>query len=170
MKRKLQFYIIQILVLFLAIGFYSFKHPFYLSVVDLKYNNKEQLMQGSIKVFVNDFEDALTKLKGKRVDLIHPSDKKYTEKLISDYLLKRFYIQLEKKQLNYTIIGYEIEQEATWVYIETETCANPKKIEIENSILYDFLKGQANIIHIEVNGETKSSKVNCPDKNVIFEF
>ena len=62
MKRKLQFYIIPILVLFPAIGFYSFKHPFYLSVVDLKYNNKEQLMQGSIKVFVNDFEDALTKL------------------------------------------------------------------------------------------------------------
>lgn len=170
MKRKLQFILLILVTLFCSILFVAFKHPFYLSVSDLKYNNKEQLIQGSIKIFVNDFEDALTKLNGKRVDLIHPSDKKYIEKLISDYLLKRFSIKLEKKLVNFTVIGYEILQEATWVYIESEVCTKPKKLEIENSILYDFLKGQANIVHIEVNGETKSSKVNCPDKNVMFEF
>jgi len=39
----------------------AFKHPFYLGVIDLKYNSTEKSIQGSIKLFTNDFENALKK-------------------------------------------------------------------------------------------------------------
>ena len=157
-----------IFVLIIFLG--SFKHPLYLSVTDLKYNPKEQAIQGSVKLFINDAEDALKKLNDRSVDLVNPKDTLKTNKILSDYLKKRLVIKVNNEIKNYELIGFEKEQEAIWLYIEAKKCASPKKIEIENSLLYDFLKDQMNIVHMEVNGDKKSSKVNCPEKRIVLEF
>jgi len=146
------------------------KHPFYLSVTDLKYNEREATLQGSVKIFVNDLEDALTKINKKPVDLIHPKDAAATNKMLFGYLETHLEISLNSKKYEYYFIGFEREQEAVWLYIEIKKCPLPKKVEIKNSILYDFLKEQSNIVHMEVRGEKKSSKVNCPEKVMSFGF
>jgi len=158
--------------LFLLIVFFvcAFKHPFYLSVCDLKYNAREQALQGSVKLFTNDLEEALKKLENKPIDLIHPKDTLATKKILFSYLQKRLNFKINGKPLNYTILGFEQEQEAIWIYVEIPKCPVPKRVEIENSLLYDFISGQSNIVHLEVGSRQKSLKLDCPEKILNFEF
>lgn len=160
----------RILIFGLIILFTAFKHPFYLSVTELKYNEKEKALQGSVKLFTNDLEDALKKIHQQTVDLINPKDTLHTKKLLAAYLKKRLSIQVNGEPKSYDLIGFEREQDAIWLYIELKNCPAPKKIDIENSLLYDFIKEQMNIVHFEVGGEKKSLKVNYPEKMLSFNF
>jgi len=160
----------KIFMLGVLVFLFSFKHPFYLGVVDLKYNAKEKALQGSVKLFTNDLEGALKKINKQTIDLINPKDKEKTKKRLEDYLKKHLGLKVNNAQVSYECLGFEHQDEAIWIYIELPDCASPKKIEIENSLLYDYISGQSNIVHIEVNSERKSFKVNNPDRLMVFEF
>lgn len=160
----------KIFILCLIIFCTASKHPFYLSVTDLKYNEKEKVLQGSVKMFTNDLEDALKKIYRQPVDLINTKDTVGTRKLLIDYLKKRLSIQVNGSIKNYELIGFEREQEAVWLYIEAKNCPPPKKIGFENTLLYDFLKEQMNIVHLEVGEQKKSLKVNYPEKQMAFDL
>jgi hypothetical protein len=148
----------------------AFKHPFYLSVTDLKYNAQDEALQGSVKLFVNDLEAALKKINKQTVDLIHVKDTVQIKKLLRNYLLKNLSLKINGLPKAFDFIGFEREQEAIWMYIEFKKCQRPKKIELENSLLFDDIMQQTNIVHIEVCDERKSLKSNYPDKQFLFEF
>lgn len=162
MKKILLFALISLLV--------SFKHPFYLSVTNLKYNVKDKALQGSVKLFTNDLEDALKRTEHRTVDLIHPEDTLKTQQLLEGYLKKRLSLSLNNEQKNFQVLGFEREQEAIWIYIEFKGCNLPETIRLENSLLYDFIENQSNIMHFEVKGERKSYKLNNPDRLAVFNF
>jgi hypothetical protein len=149
---------------------FSFKHPFYLSVTDLKYNAKEKVMQGSLKIFVNDFENALSKIEHKKVDLLHPNDSLVLIQQIERYVVNHIKLKINDKPIDYKILGFEKEEEAIWLYLESKECALPKKVQIENTLLYETIKEQMNIVQIEVNANKKSLKQNNPQKDFTFEF
>lgn len=154
----------------LIFTWFSMAHPFYLSVCDLKYNSTSKKLEGTVKVFCNDLEEALKRLEQKPVDLIHSNNKSETLKLLNTYLKNRLKLEEKDKLIPYELLGYEIEEESLWMYIESQTCSPPKSLNIENSILYDFLKEQMNIINLEIAGVKKSWKLNYPEKQVLFEF
>jgi hypothetical protein len=149
---------------------FSFAHPFYLSVTELKYNSAEQSLQGSVKIFTNDLEAALKKRLNCPVDLINPKDTAETKKILERYLLEHLEIKIDQNAVHYEIIGFEQEQEASWIYIEAKNLNPPKNILIFNSILYDHLRSQSNIVHFDLNGNRQSSKVNYPEKEIQLKF
>lgn len=160
----------KVLILATFIFLCGFKHPFYLGVTDLKFNVKEKALQGSVKLFINDLEGALKKANNKTIDLINVKNKEEITFILSDYLKKHFALKVNGKACAYKLIGFEKEEEALWMYVEFEKSDIPKKVEIENTLLYDHLKEQMNITHIEVNNTKKSLKTNNPEKTLQFEF
>jgi hypothetical protein len=74
------------------------------------------------------------------------------------------------KDRPFDLIGFEREEEALWIYVEFKKCELPKKVELQNTILFEHLSDQTNIVHISVNSIKKSLKATCPDKNFVFEF
>lgn len=157
-------YFLGLLILF------GFKHPFYLSVTELKYNNRQMVFEGSVKLFSNDLETALQKLNGKKVDVINSKNTSEINSLLSEYLHKRLVIKSESNLIEYKLIGYEREQEAIWVYFESKKCVKPKYLTIENGLLYDFIKDQMNIIHVEIGDRKSSLKATNPEKIFKFDF
>jgi hypothetical protein len=151
---------------------FTLLHPFHLSVSDLKYNTKAKSIEASIKININDFEQALQKIYDRKVDLInsHGQEKEEINKLIVDYLQKRFHLKCNSIEMKFDLLGYEREEEGVWIYLEFKNAAVPRVIEIENSILYDNINTQENVVHFELNGKKKSLKVAYPEKNVHFEF
>jgi hypothetical protein len=158
------------LFILLAFGFHSLKHPFYISVVDIKHDAKQQSLNISVKLFTNDIEEALKKTTSKSIDLLNPKNKAEMETELMTYIKKRLSISLNNKATNIDFIGYEKEEDAIWAYLEIKKVGLPKNIKIDTKLLYDFLPQQSNIIHAEVNGVKKSSKVNNPDSKVEFNF
>lgn len=163
---------VQVLFLriFAAVTFLLFTgaHPFYLSVTDMKYNAKNKSVEISCKLFTNDLETALKKLNNKTIDLIHPKNKEETDKLLFDYINKRLSINLNGKLRDLKYIGFEKEDDVIWVFMEIEKCEAPKQVIVNTSLLYDFLKEQINIVHLEVNGNKQSTRVVNPDKEIKF--
>lgn len=121
-------------------------------------------------MFTNDLEGALKKTSGKSVDILNPKDKKDVEAILFDYIKKRLVIKINNKIINYTMIGYEKEEDAIWTYLELKKAELPKQISVDNKLLYDFLKEQTNIVNVEVNGIKKSYKVLNPEGKMDFEF
>jgi hypothetical protein len=158
-------------ILFFCLAFACFSfHPFYLSVTDLNYNAPEKALQGTVKIFVNDFEGALKKFSGKPVDLIHPKDSMQTRKLIGTYLSKKLSVTVNGTPKTVEVIGFEHESENIWVYIEVPGCGNPRTIGVENTLLFEYLKEQINIVQLEINGHRKSSRLVNPQSHADFTF
>ncbi len=145
-------------------------HPFYLSVTNMKYNDKSRSMEISCKMFTNDLEDALKKITNKSVDILNPKNKPEVENILFEYITKRLSVNLNGKIKTLKFIGYEKEDEVIWTYMEIEKCEKPKQLIIQNSLLYDFLKEQINLVQIEAGDFKKSSKVGNPEKELKFEI
>lgn len=134
----------------------------------MKYNEQHKSVEIACKMFTNDLEDALKRTTKKSIDLIHSKNKKETEKVIFDYINKRLSIIVNGKTRVLKYIGYEQEDDVIWTYMEIEKCELPKQVTVENSLLYDFLKEQINLVSFELKGNKKSSKVTNPDKEIKF--
>lgn len=148
----------------------SMAHPFYLGVCEFKYNQPRKELQGSVKLFTNDLEDALKKLNKKPVDLLNIKDTVMVSKLLEEYLRKRLQLKVNGTVISYRFLGFEKEEEATWMYIEALNCPPPKKVEINCSLLYDFIKEQMLIFHVEAGSDKKSHKLTNPERLVTLDF
>jgi hypothetical protein len=158
----------------LFIGFLAFAlsafHPFYLGVTHFKLNANTKILETSVKLFTNDLETALKKFDGKPVDLINGSNKEELNKLINNYLLQHLSIKINGKAANFNYVGYEIEKDVTWIYIEYKKVKALKTLDIENSLLYDSFDKQTNIVRLETAAGEQNSKISFPEKTVKFSL
>ncbi len=158
------------LILLLVSSFYHLKHPYYISVVDIKHNAQQKSLQISTRFFTNDIEDALDKLNHKKIDVLNPKNKAEIDSIIFKYIKQRFSISVNSKPQFLQFVGYEREDESIWAYLEIKKITAPKTLLINTKLLYDYLPSQVNIVHAEVNGNKKSSKVTNPDSKIEFSF
>ena len=79
-------------------------------------------------------------------------------------------ISINAKVQSIQFIGYEKEDESIWAYLEIKKVPTPKTLSVNTKLLYDYQTSQVNIVHAEVNGIKKSSKVTNPDSKVDFSF
>ena len=148
----------------------NLNHPFYVSVTEINHNAGDKNLEISCKIFTDDFETALTRVSGAKVDLFNPKDKAAVEKQIAAYLKKHLVIKLDGKPVNLEFVGFERENEAVWSYLQVSNTAAPKRMEINNDLLYDAFDQQINLMHISVGGNRKSTKLNYPDASASFQF
>ena len=86
-----------ILLLFIS-SFQKVKHPFFVSVIDINYKQKERALQLSVKLFTNDLEDALRKTSKKKIDILNPINKVETDSILFNYIIKRLNITINSKK------------------------------------------------------------------------
>ena len=113
-------------------------------------------------------EDALKKTSKKNIDLLNPKNKTEVENILFEYITKRLAVNLNGKVQKLKFIGYEKEDDVIWTYMEIEKCEKPNQINISNSLLYDFLKEQINLVQVEVGTYKQSSKVTNPEREMKF--
>jgi hypothetical protein len=146
-------------------------HPYYVSVTEIKYVKDDESLQISCKTFTNDLEHTLRKLhNNQKIDLLHPKNKEEMDKILSAYVSSHLKITVNGKAQTLTFIGYEKEEESVWIYLEAKNTEEPRKMHIEDSILYEYLPQQINMVHTESGEKKQSSKVTNPDKAMDFSF
>ena len=145
-------------------------HPLYISVTEINYNAKDKTLELACKIFTNDFEKALEKSFNTHVDLSLPSSKPAAEKEISNYIPKHLKLVADGKPAELQFVGSEKETDATWCYFQANNVSPVKKLEVDNSILYELFDSEINIMHVSVNGNRKSIKISNPETKAVFEF
>ena len=131
-------------------------HPFYISLTEIKYNPKEKSLEISQKIFRDDLESALAEQYKSKINFLAPGNKAELEKKVKNYILQNneIYINGEKMMLNY--LGYELEDEAIWFYLEALKVPVPKTADIRSSILLKNFDSQQNVINFYLGKNPKS--------------
>ncbi|HMH34787.1 MAG TPA: DUF6702 family protein, partial [Puia sp.] len=124
----------------------------------------------SCKIFTNDFESALERYSGTKIDLSDPKGKSHSDQVVTAYIVKHLQITLDNHPAEFQFVGSENEAEGTWNYFQVVKLEPFKKIGITNSLLYESFGSEINLIHITVNGVRKSTKLSNPETNASFEF
>ncbi len=141
-----------------------FVHPFYISMTDLNYNAKSKSMEVSVRIFTDDFEKTLRKNCNCKIDLIAKENNAVMKPLIDQYIQKHLQINANGHILALKFKGYQREEESTWNYFEAEKVTSPKKINITNTLLYDYKEEQINMLHVNVKGKERTEKLEWPEK------
>ena len=145
-------------------------HPFHVSVIEINHNAADKTLEISCKIFTDDFEKTLAKNYNTKVDLINPPDKNAMDTLVKKYLYSHLSIKANGKPVIFNYIGFENDKEAAYGYIEVSNVPSVSKIDIGTNIMYDMFEDQVNIMHVIVNGERKSTKLNFPATEATLIF
>ncbi|MDA0314140.1 MAG: hypothetical protein O2829_04840 [Bacteroidetes bacterium] len=138
-------------------AYLSFAHPFYISLTELRYNPTSKKMEVAQKIFWDDLEVALSKKAGSKVDFLNPKDKAKLETQVKPYLLGHTQVWVNGKLVPLTYVGYEVEEDAAWFYLESTATPIPKTVEVQNTLLIQEFDGQQNIVHVYVNSKSPKS-------------
>lgn len=122
-------------------------HAFHTSLTEIQYNPKEKSLEISIRMFTDDLETALTKANnGQKVMIGGKNDN--SDAILSKYVQQHFMIVTPQKQKKaMSILGKEMEGDATWVYVEIPNSPDFKGNIIYNSIMQELFDDQTNIVN-----------------------
>lgn len=139
-------------------------HPYHVGSVEINYNSKTKTFEISAKFFLDDLENSLNAKYNKTLHFGEEKSKAGLDQALENYFAEYFKLKSNNKFLKINYLGFEEDKESVNVYLESEATEMPKKVETAVSLLYSFFDDQMNIVHIIVNGERKSSKLNYPDR------
>jgi hypothetical protein len=152
----------------MSLSFVETAHPFYLSSTEIKVDTKKKKAEISCKIFVDDLQQTLAQLNHKKVDLASKDVANKT--MLESYLKAHLLLSLGNQKIVFNCIGYEIEEEAVWCYLEGTFKQSSGDLMIENSILCNELSGQTNLLHVSVDGAPSlSHKLICPEQSWVFK-
>ena len=146
-------------------------HPIHISTVEIEHNIAEKSLEITCKIFWDDFETILTKgNNNKRVDLVNEKNLAGNNKLVSTYISNHLNLVIDGKPITLNFVGFEKEEAVIFSYFEAVNINSVKKIAITNNLMYDMFDDQVEIIHVIVNGNRKSTKLEYPAKQAEFSF
>lgn len=145
-------------------------HPFYVSVTEINHNAAEKSIEISAKIFIDDMENTLKQQFRTVVDLSKPEQEKRSGEFIDKYVQQHLQLKADGRVVPLKYVGFEKDSESVFCYFEGTGVASVKKLEVVNSLLYDFTEDQINIMHVIVGGKRQSTKLNFPARNAAFQY
>ncbi len=146
------------------------RHPFYVSVTEVRENAKEKILEVTARIFTDDFEKELRDKFNTHVDLLNDADRPAMAKLVNTYIDAHLQISVDGKPCKLQYIGFEKDEEAVNCYFQVNDIVIDKTISVNNNILFDYKPEQINILHITVRGIRKSTQLINPDSKASFNF
>lgn len=143
------------------------RHPFFVSVTEIRLNSTQRSAEMSCRMFTDDLQEALYKLYGAKQELQQHDSR--ADALLQRYIGERIKCTVNGKVSAFRWVGYEIVEESVWCYFEADNCETTGLVEVENRLLYDFIKGQTNLVHCYRGAERQSAKLVCPESTCYFK-
>ena len=140
-------------------------HPLRLSLCEIEYASKKQLLTINLKLFLTDVNEALVfDPYSKELAFCQPNESEKANQLLLEYLDEFFQVKANKELVNLKIkhkkLSGEGDNTALWVYFEIRQSTPLKTLEVKNAVFTDLFFDQNNIVYVHVNGESKSMMLN----------
>ena len=143
-------------IFMIFLGWKVFFHPFYISLTEIRYNQNQKSLEIAQKIFWDDLEVALAGIYETKVDFLNPSNREALEDMAKSYLLEKNEIMVNGQKINFDYLGFEIEEEAVWFYMEALKVPLPQIVQIRNEVLIEQFEGQQNIVNFYKDQKPKS--------------
>ena len=156
---------------FFSLSWWLLLHPFFVSVAEINHNAAEKSLEISVRVFTDDFENALVaKFPGKKIDLYKAGENITTDSLMARYLREKLSIKVNGLDVKSAYIGHQLENESVWCFLEVPNVPIVKTLVVHDRMLYEYKKEQINMIHVKAGGKQQSYKLDNPAFEASFTF
>ncbi|MCK0131200.1 hypothetical protein MWU59_06740 [Flavobacteriaceae bacterium F08102] len=148
-----------ILLLFLVlIPIFGFKaHKFYISLINVEHSTKENTIQISMRIFIDDLQQVLQKNYDQTYELATSDEPvKKVNKDIDKYAHKHFNIAINGKDSHFNYLGKEYEHDVVYLYFEVDNIKTVSEVKITDTMLIDQFPDQKNIIKLDINNIKKT--------------
>jgi hypothetical protein len=147
-----------IILLLVPLFAFSATHKFYVSVTNVVYSKKDDALQITSRIFIDDIEAVFNE----RYDIEYKlaDEKEVDESLayLQKYLRTKLEVSVNGQVRPHQYIGKKIDNDVVIVFLEVPEIdlSNTKTIEVSNKILMDLFDEQQNIVHLKINDLKKS--------------
>ena len=149
---------------------FTVAHKYYMSVTEIDYVQEKKSVQITSKIFVDDFEKLLRERYDESITLGGKKEPKTTDLYIERYLKDKIKIKINGKEVNFDFIGKEYDIDILTCYLEIVDVKSITSFEISNTVLFDLLEDQQNIIKIQINSQKKSYILSPQNDNALLKF
>ena len=146
-------------------------HPYYVSITEINFNEKQQSLEISIKIFIDDFERMLETHGKKTLRIGEKNERKTANEVIEKYLRNHFKIEVKEQEIPFQFLGKEVEGAELYVFLEAENIPETQEITIKNTLLFETFDDQTNIINVTYTNGIQSERLvkNKPEAKFYFE-
>lgn len=145
-------------------------HKEYYSLTKIDYNQKENSVQITMRLFTNDIELALNKQHQKTLEIGTSIESSETDALLLSYLNQKFRIAINGKDAPYQYLGKEFEKNEMFVYLEIPNIESIVTIEVFASMLIEEFSEQENIVKLHINKQNKSLILTRRNNKALLKF
>lgn len=149
----------KIAIVFLVIPLLAFTaHKFYVSVTTVAYSEKDDALQITSRLFIDDLEAVLLERYGIQANLATANEHEQLDTYLEKYLNTKLHFEIDGVAKTFEVIGRTYEDDVCIFYLEIAAINLPsvQSVQIENELLTDLFDEQQNIVHFKINGTKKS--------------
>jgi hypothetical protein len=162
---RIQLYIGLAVILLLS----SFRHPMHVSVTEIEIDVEENAIKVISHIFMDDIEKKYREVKGNNeLDITTAKVKPDFKLFLGKYLNENIELSANGKLIETTFLGYEEEGDGIWCYLEALKVKKVKTLNVKNTTLFDTFEDQANLVHVELNKEIQSTKLDGKTHSKLF--
>lgn len=147
------------LLLLLLLPLFAFTaHKFYVSVTMVEYSEKDQALQVTSRIFIDDLDKLLSERYGIKAALATKRESPQADHYIDKYLRSKIIFRVNGKPVPFKFLGKQYKDDLVICYIEVQDIQLEKveTLEIQNDLLTDLFEEQQNIVHFKLKGQKKS--------------
>jgi len=161
----------KVFVLIIAVLSFSFAlHKYYVSILEFSFNAETEQLELSVKVFNDDWQNALDYRLGEPVLLGSKNEYPQIDSLSELYLNDNIRVAINDTIRTFKLLGSEIDGEATWMYLYVDSVSSFNSIKISCSLLTELFDEQRNIIQVKKSSKIKSALLTKSNNTKEFTF
>lgn len=137
-------------------------HPTHVSLGEAQWNPVSHCLEVSERLIAEHLEDAVRKFSGEDAFRL---DRAGAESVIRDYVKSRFQVTRDASKsvaCELKWVGMELKTQEAWLYFEIRLPSDWQAIVMRNSLLFDVVPQQTNLVSVSADGET-TTLVFSPD-------
>ena len=131
-------------------------HPYYVSTMEIDYRPDRSALQMTIRVFTDDWQLMLNTVYDQSLRLDPDNDTAQMLTHSDDYLQQHLQIILNNSEVKPIFLGREYQDDQIVFFVEVAEVIELKTLAVSNSILFEILDGQQNIVRIKTPTKRKS--------------
>ena len=131
-------------------------HNFYVSTTSIKFVSEEKTLQITVQVFLDDFEAALQHQGNEKVKLTPDVSQKEIDTLVENYFKKNIVFKTYGEVIDFDFLGKVYKNDLLLAYMELKRVPINSELSLKNTLLFNLLPDQKNIIHLKVGSKRKS--------------
>ena len=143
----------------------TFAHPLRLSLCEIEFYSKKNILTVNLKLFLTDVNEALVfNPYSNELAFCQPNEHSDAEKMLMEYLNRFFYVKFNSKKIDLEIkkkkLSGEGDNTALWIYLEKPVKGKFNSMEVKNAVFTDLFYDQNNIVYIHIDEGSKSIMLN----------